>query len=113
VPAPSPKVRLAGTAVVTLLLGLGAGSLLTPGGSGLAGAYTLTVEGTLRTSVTCGTTTVHTEGPEARFLAEPGSCEVEAMLSPVMPIRGRVTLSGPGSYTCTRVEVDLHCEGPL
>jgi len=87
--------------------------MMTSGGSGVADAYTITVDGTLRTSVTCGTTTIHTEGPDARFLAEPGVCEVEGMLSPVMPVRGTVSLSGPGSYRCTRVEVDLHCEGPL
>ena len=87
--------------------------MMQPAGSTPAESYTVKVAGTLRTSVTCGTTTVHTEGPEARFLAGPGDCEVEAMLSPVMPVRGTVSLSEPGSYMCTRVEVDLHCEGPL
>lgn len=112
-PAPSPKVRLAGTAVVTLMLGLGAGSLLQPWGSTSGEAYEIEVEGTLRMSVTCGATTVHQEGSQVRFLASPGACEVEAMLSPVMPVRGAVTLAAPGAYRCERVEVELKCAGPL
>ena len=76
-------------------------------------AYEIAVQGTLRMSVTCGATTVHQEGDRVRFLAAPGACEVEAMLSPVMPVRGQVTLEVPGRYRCERVEVDLQCEGPL
>ncbi len=112
-PDPSPKVRLAGTACVTLLLGLGAGVFLNPLGLTSEKAYEIAVEGTLRMSVTCATTTVHQEGSSARFLAAPGVCEVEAMLSPVMPVRGQVNLAAPGRYRCERVEVDLQCEGPL
>ncbi len=111
--APSPKVRLAGTACVTLLLGLGAGIFLNPLGLASEESYQIEVEGTLRMSVTCGPTTVHQEGSEVRFLASPGACEVEAMLSPVMPVRGQVTLAAPGRYRCERVEVDLQCSGPL
>jgi hypothetical protein len=63
-------------------------------------------------SVFCGDTTVHSDGTDIAFLARDETCEIEAALSPVMPIRGQVFVTSPGAYRCTRDGTALICAGP-
>jgi len=114
------KVQVAMVAGLTLVLGLLAGAML--GGCGPSGPpgpppeVTVKVPGAIQVSVFCGgDTTYRTEGPNVDTLVfEPGPadtthCEIEAPLSPVMPLRGTLTLSRAWSYRCDRDGVVLAC----
>jgi hypothetical protein len=105
-------VRLAGTAAITLLLGLGAGFLVGTQAAGQGGAVELHVPGAMNISVFCGEETVHGQGTRVRFLARDRECEVEISLSPVMPLRGSLQVAGPGAYRCQREGMELLCSGP-
>ncbi len=59
-----------------------------------------------------GKTTVTADGTDVSFLARDEPCELEAALSPVMPIRGQVYVGEPGSYRCQRDGTELLCTGP-
>lgn len=110
---PPPKVRLAGTASLALLLGLGAGMVFQGGELGASeGVVAVTVPGATQVGVTCGDTTTFQQGDTARFLAHPGSCSLDVALSPVTFLKGDLTVSEPGRYRCVREEVTLRCSGP-
>lgn len=111
-PRRNPKVAVAGAAAVTLVLGLAAGALLGSRLGGSAGAVSLHVNGAMALTVFCGTTTVHSDGTDVDFLARDEPCEVEAALSPVMPVRGQLYVTSPGAYRCTRDGTVLICSGP-
>jgi hypothetical protein len=112
-PDPSPKVQLAGTASLALLLGLGAGMVFQGGELGASeGVVTVTVPGATQVGVTCGDTTTFQKGDAARILARPGACNLDVALSPVTFLKGTLEVSAPGDYRCVREEVTLRCEGP-
>lgn len=110
---PNPKVRAAGVAVLGLLLGLGSGVMLGRGLAVVPGAVDLDVPGAMTLSVFCGGTTVHGQGTTIQFLARDQRCDIEAALSPVMPLRGTVEIGDPGRYRCRRNGTELQCAGPL
>ena len=108
----NPKVVVAGTSAATLLLGLAAGWMVGGRLGAKDGAVDLHVSGAMALTVFCDGTTVNRDGTDIRFLARDESCEIEAALSPVMPIRGQVFVTSPGRYRCSRDGTDLICSGP-
>ena len=73
----------------------------------------LTVPGALRLAVHCGGAhTVHQRGETAEFVPVGSVCEIEAPLSPVMPLRGQLQVTRSRFYRCERAGMDLQC-GPV
>jgi hypothetical protein len=111
------KVRVALFAGLTLLLGLLAGAMLAGcGEKGPPPLIRVHVPGAIQVSVYCGGVTTHrTQAANAdtlEFEREQGEsthCELEAPISPVMPLRGTLELTSAGSYRCDRDGVVLVC----
>ncbi len=100
-------MRTVGVGIVSLALGFGAGwvgHLRTA-----AGIVEIHVPGAMTTSVACGRLSVNADGDTTHFVASPGRCRVEAALTPVMPLRGEIELSGAGRYVCSRRDDSLDC----
>jgi len=106
-------VRLAGTAAVTLLLGFGTGFMAGQQLGGGEGVVELEVPGAVAISAFCGKATVHGNGTKVSFVTSAAQCEIEAPLSPAMPLRGKLDVSRPGKYRCKHESTQLDCEGPL
>lgn len=114
-----PKVQAAMFAAVTLILGLLAGSFLAgcsdPPGPPVE--VTVHVPGAIQISAHCGgETTYRTQGANQDTLTfqtgvgDTTTCELEAPLSPVMPLRGQLLLSRDSwTYRCDRDGVVLVC----
>lgn len=76
------------------------------------GAITLTVPGALRIAAHCGgEETVHQRGDTAEFVPAGPLCEIEAPMSPVLPLYGQLRVGSERAYRCERHGVDLEC-GP-
>lgn len=72
---------------------------------------TLEVEGALNVSAYCGGEDTHfAEGEALTFVPEAARCDLEAPLSPQMPLRGQVVLDGGGRYRCDRRDMSLVCQ---
>lgn len=98
---------------MVLLCGvLGAGGVLLPTSAGghTTGPITVTVPGALNISLHCGgEETHHANGSSTSFTPDGSLCDVEAPLSPVMPLRGQLELTGASAYTCARSGMELSC----
>lgn len=70
---------------------------------------TISVPGAMNVSAYCGGETRFADGEEISFSPEHGACELEAPLSPVMPLRGSFELSRADRYVCDRDGMDLVC----
>lgn len=80
------------------------------GGRAPDGPITLQVPGALRISAHCGgDDTVHQRGDTAEFVPQGPRCEIEAPLSPVMPLYGQLELTSARSYRCERAGMELRC----
>ena len=113
-PEMPPKVRTALVAALTLVLGIAAGAFLWSGPSdALPSPVTLFVPGAINIHVYCGgASTFMTDRGEhdsLDFAPDGASCDVEASLSPVMPLRGSLQLGASARYRCVRQGVDLIC----
>ncbi|MBX2796022.1 MAG: hypothetical protein KTR31_00095 [Myxococcales bacterium] len=74
------------------------------------GRITIRVPGALTLSVHCGgTETTHAKGELVSLVPHSPHCHIEAPLSPNMPIRSDVTLSGGSRYVCDRDGTELVC----
>jgi hypothetical protein len=99
-------------AIVAILgiagLAIGAGAV-----PSRAGAITITVPGAMSLAVHCGGDETHfADGDEIRVVPEGQSCDIEAPLSPVMPVRGELRVDGwSAAYRCQRKAMELHCTG--
>jgi hypothetical protein len=70
---------------------------------------TVSVPGAMNVSAFCGGETRFADGEQISFSPEHEVCELEAPLSPVMPLRGSLTLSRATEYACDRKGMDLVC----
>ncbi|HHO53297.1 MAG TPA: hypothetical protein ENK18_21105 [Deltaproteobacteria bacterium] len=76
----------------------------------MTGPVSVTVPGAISLSLHCGgEETHHASGSSTRFTPDGPRCDVEAPLSPVMPLRGQLELTGAASYTCERIGMELDC----
>ncbi len=103
------KLALGGVFVVALI---GAGGAMLPQAAGghHTGPVTITVPGALNLSLHCGgDETHHSDGPSAQVVPDGHLCDVEAPLSPAMPLRGQLEITGAASYTCARDGMELDC----
>jgi hypothetical protein len=112
------KARTALIAGATLVLGVAAGGMLWSSPSGtpsLPASVSLHVPGAISVHVYCGGKetfmTPKGEHDTLSFAPDGASCDVEAPLSPVMPLRGRLQVGDATRYRCVRQGVDLIC-GP-
>ncbi len=96
---------------MTLVLGLGAG-LMIGGQYAPAGVVELHVPGAMTVSTFCDGVSTHGKGTTLRFLARDVDCDLEVELSPVMPLRGSLSVTEAGHYTCLRDGTVLLCSGP-
>ena len=98
---------LGGVAVVVVA----GGALLGTAAEGShGGEVTLTVVGALNVSAYCGGEETHfAEGTSLTFVPEKADCDVEAPLSPTMPLRGRVHLDQAGAWRCDRRDMSVVC----
>ena len=93
------------------LLGLGTGTMIHTASGSPGGVVRLTVPGAMNLSVHCGGTVTHfADGDHIEFSPEGPSCDLEAPLSPVMPVRGELVLGRSLDYECTRHAMELICE---
>jgi len=106
----SPKVRLAGTAAITLLLGLGLGSILSPWRPDQVPQ--VQVKGAQSLDITCGTLHVQDKSGGPLPLPEGQSCVIEAKLEDGRTIRGTVDALRPGRYRCQNQQGGLACAAP-
>lgn len=78
-------------------------------GDGRPGWVTVSVPGAMNISVYCGGETRFADGEHISFSPERVDCDIEAPLSAVMPLRGRISLSRESAYLCDRDGMDLVC----
>jgi hypothetical protein len=78
-------------------------------GEGRPSWVTVSVPGAMNVSAYCGGETRFADGEQISFSPEHETCELEAPLSPVMPLRGQLTLSRATAYVCDRKGMDLEC----
>ena len=106
-PAAPPKVRIAAIA------GVAAGGLLwSSPGPRLPPSVELHVPGAISVHVYCGGETFMTAKgvfDTLTFSPDGARCDVEAPLSPVMPLRGTLEIGGGDRYRCVRQGIDLIC----
>ncbi len=97
--------------LASLALGLAAvgAAVGTAWGDARPSWVTVTVPGAMNLSAFCGGETRFADGEQISFSPEHDACDLEAPLSPVMPLRGRLTLSRATSYVCDRKGMDLEC----
>ncbi|MEQ1506106.1 MAG: hypothetical protein ABMB14_27990 [Myxococcota bacterium] len=71
---------------------------------------TLTVPGAMNLAVHCGgDDTYFADGEQITFVPDGPRCDVEAPLSPVMPVRGMLDVGRSGGYRCVRKAMELVC----
>lgn len=76
------------------------------------GPISLYIPGAMNLAVYCGGTETHfAEGEWIEFLPESDECDIEAPLSAVMPVRGRLVLDGSAHYQCRRRAMEYVCTG--
>jgi hypothetical protein len=90
---------------------LGSAGLAIGAGGGHTGAITITVPGAMNLAVHCGGEETHfSDGDVIRLVPEGTTCDIEAPLSPVMPVRGELAVDGWSSgYRCRRKAMELDC----
>lgn len=112
-----PKVKGALFGGLLLVLGLATGAMVfgNVGGGASAAAHpiTLTVPGAMQINVFCGGSVTERSAeatPETLTFVPAGpTCDVEAPLTPAIPLRGELAV-GPGdAYLCVRSGLDLVC----
>jgi len=102
-------VRFVAGVLVVGIVGLTAGAVLGTASGGPT-EVTISVPGALNLSVYCGGKHTHfADGESVTFHPEGTSCDLEAPLSQVMPLRGRVELTRASKYRCAREQMDLVC----
>lgn len=100
--------RTVGVLGLVSILGLGTGAVLHTAGP--AGPVVLTVPGAMNLSVHCGGEVTHfADGEQIEFVPDGPSCDIEAPLSPVMPVRGALTVGWSSKYECSRHAMELVC----
>lgn len=99
------------TLLVSLALGVVAigAAVGTAWGEARPSWVTVSVPGAMNVSAFCGGETRFADGEQISFSPEHEVCDLEAPLSPVMPLRGQLTLSRATSYVCEREGMDLDC----
>lgn len=75
------------------------------------GPVSLYVPGAMNLAVYCGGETHFAEGEWIEFLPESDQCDIEAPLSAVMPVRGRLVIDGSARYQCRRRAMEFICAG--
>lgn len=104
----STSWRTAAVFGLVCALGLGTGAVLHSAGP--AGPITLSVPGAMNLAVHCGgDATYFADGEQIEFVPEGTTCDIEAPLSPVMPVRGELELGWASRYKCTRHAMELVC----
>lgn len=92
------------------LLGLGTGTMIHTASGSSGGSVRIKVPGAMNLSVHCGGTVTHfADGELIEFIPEGDRCDIEAPLSPVMPVRGELALGRSLDYECTRRAMELVC----
>jgi hypothetical protein len=106
-----PKVRAALIGGLLLVLGLASGAMLFGGGgAALPASVELEVPGAMSVSAYCGGDTTHREeGTVLRWQPAGARCDIEAPLTPSIPLRGVLEVGQSARYTCVRHHLDLVC----
>lgn len=104
-----PTARYAVALAVVAALGIGTGALVLPSSSSASGPVTVRVPGAISVAVHCGGNTVHGDGEEISFTPADPLCDIEAPLTPVMPLRGQLQVGSARAYSCARKGMDLDC----
>jgi hypothetical protein len=94
--------------VLLVLVAVGA-AVGTAWGEGRPSWVTVSVPGAMNVSAYCGGETRFADGEQISFSPELEGCDLEAPLSPVMPLRGHLTLTRATEYVCARKGMDLEC----
>lgn len=101
-------MRLAGTAAVTLALGLGAGMLVAPRW-GASHVVVLEIEHGAAAVVRCADQTVESSRGEVALVPTQQPCDVELRATDGTVLRGRVDAWLPGRYQCHAKQGKLTC----
>jgi len=109
-----PKVRGALVGGLLLVLGLASGAFLFGGAGGVpTGPVTLTVPGAMAVSAYCGgeqTFRSDDAQPDTLTFVPAGPrCDIEAPLTPSLPLRGVLEVGRGSAYACVRDGLDLVC----
>lgn len=111
-----PKVKGALFGGLLLVLGLATGAMVFGGRAGPSapatpsGPITVTVPGAMLVSAFCGSgETARSSTDTLTFVPAGTTCDIEAPLTPAIPLRGQLAVGSSDAYRCVRAGLDLVC----